>query len=395
MRAFALVAYLLLTSGFCRGEVVEYSQQGCPPCQRMRPVVSHLQQQGNPIRVVEDTSQFAHFQIRATPTFVAYEGEREVTRIEGAVSRQQLVALVLQSSDVGRRVHGAVVRITNSLREMSNLGSGTLIARSEKAGVIITCHHLFGEGVGRVVARFSSGKTYQCRIIADDPQADLTLLLIARPESAPVPVAIGIDAKDTFWGCGYGGNGLYRCAVGKYVSRAVSQGQESLVISDYVRSGDSGGGMFDSQGRLVAVVWGSTGQETYASYGPQLYRLLDKAAVHYTQCHGGRCRRPPPRVGPPIVAPPRRPPQAYPAQPSEAVGALRQEVESLKQLVANISVTPGPPGPPGPAGPPGPPGPPGTPCTECTPDTKTEPPAAEGRVGPQVRYFDIVPRKRS
>ena len=44
-------------------------------------------------------------------------------------------------------------------------------------------------------------------------------------------------------------------------------GQVSVKLAGAVRSGDSGGGVFDAQGRLVAVVWGESGGVTYASTG--------------------------------------------------------------------------------------------------------------------------------
>ncbi len=73
----------------------------------------------------------------------------------------------------------------------------------------------------------------------------------------------------------------------------------SLLIGDGVRSGDSGGGVFDEQGRLVAVIWGEAQGVTYASYGGPLRRFLGRTlkrfrigrqqAVTTKGCAGGIC----------------------------------------------------------------------------------------------------------
>jgi len=106
-----------------------------------------------------------------------------------------------------------------------------------------------------------------------------------------------------------------------------------VLIGDAVRSGDSGGGVFDAQGNLVAVVWGESGGVTYASAGAPLRRFLDRvlgkrAEVVY-RCPGGVCPRPSPIVAnsPPAIG--------LIASPPTEVGSPWEE---LKQRVAALEL---------------------------------------------------------
>ena len=81
-------------------------------------------------------------------------------------------------------------------------------------------------------------------------------------------------------------------------------GQTSLLVNNGVRSGDSGGGVCDEQGRLVAVVWGERDGVTYASSGTPLRDFLGRVLGQRTQlvvnCPDGLCPQllPPQRASP-------------------------------------------------------------------------------------------------
>ncbi len=202
----------------------------------------------------------------------------------------------------------AVCRIQNRLSGSNNLGSGTLIDRTNdgRQGLILTCAHLFHEGVGSVVVTFSDGRTHGAKLLAIDREADLAALVIANPQVEPARVSLTALQQGQLFACGYGPRGVYRCAVGRDVGQASTEGQLSLMISDGVRSGDSGGGVFDQQGRLVAVIWGESQGVTYASYGKPLQRFLGRVLNRKTpaaaSCPSGVCPRPPlPRPRRPIA----------------------------------------------------------------------------------------------
>jgi len=195
----------------------------------------------------------------------------------------------------------AVCRIHNRLNGSSNIGSGTLVDRTSdgREGLILTCAHLFDEGVGNIVVTFSDGRTHGAKLIHTDRQADLAALAIANPRAKPAKISLAVSQQSRLFACGYGPRGVYRCAVGPGIGQAAGTGQLSLKIANRVRSGDSGGGVFDEQGRLVAVIWGESQGVTYASYGRPLRRFLGRVlgprdfiqgnGAVASACQGGVC----------------------------------------------------------------------------------------------------------
>jgi S1-C subfamily serine protease len=226
----------------------------------------------------------------------------------------------------------ASCRIFNYLPDGStNIGSGTLVdvADGRSRGLILTCAHLFTEGLGRVVVQFPDGHSHGALVISQDAQADLAALEISNPQAEAASVAIDVESNANLTACGFGPSGEYRCIAGRAIGYSEGPGQQSLRMSGAVRSGDSGGGVFDGQGRLVAVVWGETSGVTYASTGQPLRQFLSrllpqrgrviaaKPIVSSSGCANGRC----PLVGGGInsAAPAGRGPAASGALPIAAV----------------------------------------------------------------------------
>jgi hypothetical protein len=176
----------------------------------------------------------------------------------------------------------ASCRIQNHLADGStNVGSGTLIDVTSdlQRGLILSCAHLFAEGQGRVFVEFPGGRTHGANVIALDREADLSALEVASPPDAAVSVADAVDASTPLTACGFGPRGEFRCIRGSVIGAAETPGQVSLRISGAVRSGDSGGGVFDRQGRLVGVVWGQSGGVTYATSGGPLRQFLQRVTA--------------------------------------------------------------------------------------------------------------------
>jgi hypothetical protein len=174
--------------------------------------------------------------------------------------------------------NAAACRVHNQLSGGANVGSGTLIdvTASGERGLVLTCAHLFTEGTGQVVVEFPNGKRHGALVVAIDQQADLAALEISRPAGTAVEVNQQTAAAGNLTACGFGPTGAYRCAAGPTLGYSEGPGQMSVRIGGAVRSGDSGGGVFDNRGRLVAVVWGESGGVTYASTGRPLGRFLDR-----------------------------------------------------------------------------------------------------------------------
>jgi hypothetical protein len=190
----------------------------------------------------------------------------------------------------------AACRIHNYLPNNSaNVGSGTLIdvTPNGERGLILTCAHLFVEGTGRVVVQFPGGQTHGALLVGIDKSADLAALEIAKPSEQAAPVDSKFTPTGALWACGFGPSGDYRCVEGQVIGYSEGQGQQSVRMTGAVRSGDSGGGVFDRQGRLTAVVWGESGGVTYASTGRPLAAFLNRVL--------GTPRRGTPAASPPEV----------------------------------------------------------------------------------------------
>lgn len=158
-----------------------------------------------------------------------------------------------------------------------SIGSGTLIARNDATGLILTCSHLFDGSESNVVVAFSNGDRFGARVTDRDRGDDLAALLIKRPNVEPVPVNDG-DPAGLLTACGYGGSGRFRSICGAITGAVHAEGASGLTItlSGAVRPGDSGGGVLDSGGRLVGVVWGCRDGETYLTCGRPLRQFLDR-----------------------------------------------------------------------------------------------------------------------
>jgi hypothetical protein len=224
--------------------------------------------------------------------------------------------------------HGTPCRVHNYLPDgTANVGSGTLIdvAADGQRGLVLTCGHLFTEGAGRVVVEFPGKQSHGALLVAVDHDADLAALEIAAPTVRPTPVNVQVESPNLLRACGFGGAGQYQCAQGHVLGYSESAGRVSLRMAGAVRSGDSGGGVLDTQGRLCAVVWGESGGVTYASTGRPLANFLARVlgsrrasfarrpSASAQECPDGRC----PLVGPGTIgaAPAGRSPAAIGRQP--------------------------------------------------------------------------------
>jgi hypothetical protein len=158
-----------------------------------------------------------------------------------------------------------------------SVGSGTLIARNDSTGLVLTCSHLFDQAATDIVVAFADGNRYGANLVERDAANDLAAVLIRRPNAVPVVVD---DSEPTgiLTACGYGSNGAFQPATGAIagMAQAIGATAPSVKITGCVRPGDSGGGVLDSAGRLVGVVWGCRDGETYLTCGRPLREFLDR-----------------------------------------------------------------------------------------------------------------------
>ncbi len=175
--------------------------------------------------------------------------------------------------------HPAVARICCIERfGIRCYGSGTLIYSDAERAVVLSCAHLFGRTAERIVVAFPNGRQYTARLLAIDRQWDLAALAIDPPGVKPVELARSYPRPGQLLrSCGYGSAGRYWCNTGRvlgYTRTAATNTYETLVLSGLARDGDSGGPVFDQEGRLVGVLWGTDGRRVVGTYCGRLRQFL-------------------------------------------------------------------------------------------------------------------------
>jgi hypothetical protein len=176
----------------------------------------------------------------------------------------------------------AVVRITNAGTSGATLGSGALIATQSGKSYILTCHHLFRDGVGRVSVTFPHDAVnligHRAEIRAADPANDLVLLRIEAVATKPLELDLQRIPSGALAACGYGSTGEFAAARGPVRGWSAAAGPRapSLVIGAQVRQGDSGGPVVNSLSQVVAVIWGACYGETYATAGRPLREFIER-----------------------------------------------------------------------------------------------------------------------
>lgn len=293
-----------------------------------------------------------------------------------------LVVLMLLATtcEGGPLAEQASCRVTNSRGNTTDAGSGTLIDKTEdgKAGLVLTCYHLFSDGTGDVTVTFKDGSQHGGRVINYDKDADLAAIEIKNPRAQPVNVIITDAPAGQLYGYGYG-SGRFAIQRGRFIGTSNSVGQISIITGPgQARSGDSGGGLFNSSDQLVGVIWGATPNppNTYACFRTPLRNFLSRVLQRrltrvVIDCPDGNCRRPslvPTPAPPRVVVPAPTQPRCQDCDCNRERSILTQKLTELsariESLESQLSLVQSTPGPPGPQGPPGPPGIPGKDATE-------------------------------
>lgn len=149
-----------------------------------------------------------------------------------------------------------LVRVSNNLGDRTHTGSGVILTRS---GLVLTCRHIWDEGVGKITVRRPDGRAWEGRLVTTDDREDLSAVQIADP--GPIPkIRYAIEQPVDAVLVGFPGGG--RFPVIKEGIRLTQSVRYSFVAED----GDSGGPIFAPNSLILSgVVWGSTGRMSYAT----------------------------------------------------------------------------------------------------------------------------------
>ena len=180
-------------------------------------------------------------------------------------------------------INQSIVRVAVASSKTNSYGSGTLIYYQNRV-YLLTCAHLFEKDTDYATVQFSKQNGRPVQPLAIDREYDLAVLDMPIPGALPsgaVPVKLTATIPlpgARVYAAGYGPNGIFKVTVGTvkgYVQVQGADARDTLqAVYDRkgatVRFGDSGGGVFNESGELVATLWGSDNQ---CLYGSQIGRI--------------------------------------------------------------------------------------------------------------------------
>jgi len=221
----------------------------------------------------------------------------------------------------------AVVRIVNTTGAVRLIGSGTLVDKNEQHGLVLSCAHLFEQGVGQVTVYFPDGRSYGAKVLGADRGCDLSALLIVAPAAEPVAIASELPpAGARVESCGYGEDGRFWINHGKalrFVSLNNAPGADTLELSGAARQGDSGGPVFNDRHELTAVLFGTNGSVVDGTCCLRIRTFLGRFSARFAPKQN-------PASQPPLV----QVPNASVGTPGDPNPTL---LDKIKQLEADLA----------------------------------------------------------
>ncbi|GAC1300319.1 MAG: hypothetical protein NVSMB19_06690 [Vulcanimicrobiaceae bacterium] len=189
------------------------------------------------------------------------------TALATFVAALALAAFGGTAANAADRFADGAITIRASGATMDGIGSGTIVARSGTTIRVLTAKHV--ATFGALTIKFDDGTRVSAHLLSAMPGRDLAII------EADVPAALAPSlhaatlaaprAQDAVhvWGSGLDGPGFEPGAVGSpgaELPDGAARGRYALAC-ELCHEGDSGGGVFDGQGRLVGVYIGYFGAD--------------------------------------------------------------------------------------------------------------------------------------
>ncbi len=195
---------------------------------------------------------------------------------ERIVSPAEAVVAKVSASVVNVTVKGMTASPFYGQQQYEGVGSGIVYTSD---GYILTNDHVVtenGQAADSVVVTFATGEQVDATIVARNSDKDLALLKVAKTGLVPVVFASSSDVRVGQWAFAIGSPFDYSNSVTEGIvsglNRTLSTGDSS--ISDLtgllqtdaaISPGNSGGGLFNAEGRLIgmpeAYISGQSGAE--------------------------------------------------------------------------------------------------------------------------------------
>ena len=239
----------------------------------------------------------------------------------------------------------ASVKVVVHGRGADSGGSGTHLG----SGIILTNRHVAGRLECPADVTFASGQQFHGTVIIICGYSDMAAIYapgaVGQPnvEIASAMVPVGSDV----FSAGYPRNAGRRLTQKRGTLKGGARVEWGLsnTLAMHCSAGDSGSGIFNSDGQLVGVLWGGYGGETLCCAYRDTKRFIEEECFRHGRQPGQAPPSPSgPSAPPPIIARPNPQPESQ---------ALLAKIDALAAAIAAIKMQPGPPGPMGPAGPAG------------------------------------------
>lgn len=304
---------VLLWGATARAEttLLDFYSDSCGPCRTMAPTVDALVRDGYAVERIDVTEKrelAAKFNVTAIPCFVVVERGREVDRVVGVTTVERLKVHLQRLRRQPARIEvdvkkdqphpawryeravkhrTAVVRIyCQDDAHTRSIGSGVLV-RWGKRIVVLTARHVV-QDAKKIIVELYTKRTHSARVLKVDVIWDCAVLeLVGQPEGVePVDMELGDVAMqqegNRLESCGYGPDGKLACNTGLFLgykrsTQAQNGPDDWMEISGHARSGDSGGPIFNEQGHVVGVLWGTDGEHVVGVQAGRIHKLLDEA----------------------------------------------------------------------------------------------------------------------
>lgn len=183
-------------------------------------------------------------------------------------------------------------------------GSGTIIRLGDRLAVI-TAGHVVADSKPHYL-QTSDGITARYEIRYFDRVTDFAILEPSEKQEILYERGVEIfsgypDSNGFFILSGYDSTTRVRLWRGRLLGRLLTTGTREyhwIQLNRPSREGDSGGGIFSSDGRLFGIIWGTDGSRTVATIIDPVTLYLNK---NYQTCLFWRFRKPRPPETPPVI----------------------------------------------------------------------------------------------
>jgi len=173
--------------------------------------------------------------------------------------------------------HPAVARIVVPEPDGTTYGSGTLVDVRGEYGLVVTNWHVVETVRQELWVEFADGFRSAGKLLKVDRDWDLAAIAIWRPNGQPVALSkVAPKPGDELVIAGFG-NGPFRAARGQclqYVTPSLELPLEMVQVTAAARNGDSGGPIFNANGELAGVLFGTGEGVTSGSYCGRVNEFL-------------------------------------------------------------------------------------------------------------------------